>query len=392
MGMLSGGVVALGTLRPAAAAFVMAAAVAGWPILPAAAGCIVGLSAGGFSLVLLGRMIPPVLACFSGAVMARSGKRFSVGTGLMLLLGVRLVALPFGTLLLYDILLFLLETALAAVLYYAFVNAMRDLLSRESPRQDNALLMALSLGALIAGIPDWSAGPFSLPVFGGALLTLSAAIVGGVSLGAPAGLAVGGVLALVGAVDPWMLGGLGLCGLAAGAMKPIGRAGVLAGWTLTAVFLGMLLTGSPIGLMPWASAAAAMADVAAIPEGVWAGARRWVLGENAVGEPAQLIGKMRERAVSRLHYFAGCFKALSQVFAEVAGAPPGTSCEEVSPLLEAVAQDVCNRCSRRAECWERQFFTTWNYFVTALARPGQRARLWPNISEEFRATAFTLTM
>ncbi|MGI5877859.1 MAG: SpoIIE family protein phosphatase [Christensenellales bacterium] len=386
MGMLSGGVVTLGILRPAAAAFVMAAAVAGWPVLPAAAGCIVGLSAGGFSLVLLGRMIPPVLACFSGAVMARSGKRFSVGTGLMLLLCVRLAALPFGTLLLYDILLFLLETALAAVLYYAFVNAMRDLTNRESPRQDNALLMALSLGTLIAGIPDWSAGPFSLPVFGGALLTLSAAIVGGVSLGAPAGLAVGGVLALVGAVDPWMLGGLGLCGLAAGAMKPLGRAGVLSGWTLTAVFLGMLLTGSPIGLMPWASAAAAMAVAAAIPEAAWAGARRWALGGNAAGDPAQLIGKMREHAVSRLHYFAGCFKALSQVFAEVAGAPPGTSCEEVSPLLEAVAQDVCNRCSRRAECWEKQFFTTWNYFVTALARPGRRTVLWPHdFPEEFRA-------
>lgn len=386
MGMLAGGVVALGTLQPAAAAFVMAAAVSGWPILPAALGCMVGLSLSGFSLVLLGRLIPPALALFAGAVMARSGRRFSVGAGALLLMGIRLTMLPFGTLLLYDLLLFALETGLAAALYFAFVHAMNDLAARESPRSDNAIFMALSLGVLLSGIPNVTIGPLSLPLLAGALLTLTAAMVGGVSLGASAGLAMGGVLALVGAADPWMLGGLGLCGLCAGAMKPLGRAGVLAGWTVTAVFLGMLLTGSPIGLMPWGSCAAAMAAVAALPEGVWNRARRWTLGEQSVrNEPARLVGHMREQAVSRLHYFAGCFRELGNVFAEVADAAPGTSCEEVSPLLEAVAQDVCNRCSRRAECWEERFFTTWNYFVTALAEPGKRAVLWPHdFPEEFR--------
>jgi stage II sporulation protein E len=387
MGMLAGGVVALGTLQPAAAAFVMAAAVAGWPILPAAIGCVAGLCMDGFSPVLLGKLIPPALALFAGTVMARSGRRFTVGAGALLLMGVRLAMLPFGTLLLYDILLFILETGLAVALYFAFVHAMTDVLNRESPRQDNAIFMALSLGVLLAGVPGSGAGPFSLPLFCGALLTLAAAMTGGVSLGASAGLAVGGVLALVGVTDPWMLGGLGLCGLAAGAMKPLGRFGVLAGWSLTAVSLGMLLTGSPIGLIPWASCAAAIAVTAAVPERGWVKVRNWVLPEPAAGsDPSQVVGRMREQAVARIHHFAGCFRELARVFAEVAGARPGTSCEEVSPLLEAVAQDVCNRCERRAECWEERFFTTWNHFVTALAEPGNRATLWPHdFPEEFRA-------
>lgn len=388
MGTLAGGVVALGTLRPAAAAFVMAAAVSGWPILPAAAGCVLGMAAGGFSLVLLERLIPPVLACFSGSVMARSGRRFTAGTGAALLVGVRLAMLPFGTLLVYDLLLFALETGLSAALYFAFTHAMTDLSNRESPRQENAIFMALALGTLLAGIPDVPAGPFSLPFFGGALLTLAASVIGGAPLGASAGLAAGGVLALTGTADPWMLGGMGLCGLAAGALKPLGRGGALAGWALTAVFLGMLLTGSPIGLIPWGSCVAAMAAAGAVPESLWSRARRWVLGEHAPGsEPSRIVGKMREQAVARLQHFSECFRELAHVFAKAAGAAPGTSCEEVSPLLEAVAQDVCNRCENRALCWEECFFTTWNRFVSALAGPGQRAVLWPrDFPEEFRTS------
>jgi stage II sporulation protein E len=300
-------------------------------------------------------------------------------------MGVRLAMLPFGTLLLYDILLFILETGLAVALYFAFVHAMTDVLNRESPRQDNAIFMALSLGVLLAGVPGSGAGPFSLPLFCGALLTLAAAMTGGVSLGASAGMAVGGVLALVGVTDPWMLGGLGLCGLAAGAMKPLGRFGALAGWSLTAVSLGMLLTGSPIGLIPWASCAAAMAVTAAVPERGWVKVRNWVLPEPAAGsDPSQVVGRMREQAVARIHHFAGCFRELARVFAEVAGARPGTSCEEVSPLLEAVAQDVWNRC----DAGEAGGNSLPRLGITSLrvAEPGNRATLWPHdFPEEFRA-------
>ncbi len=386
-GFLCGRAELLGTMKPFGAAMVAAAGAAGYPALPALIGVCAGILSKGFDVFNAAVLVPPILTFFAVFVIRRGGRPLNLGWGGVVLLAARLAYLPLRPLILYYVLQFLTETGIALAAYYAMHTTLESW-ERGKPMTEAGPLACLAVcaGVLLAGIPEseW----FSAKHFLAVLMTYAAATAGGAASGAAGGLAIGVVVALSGGSEPLFCGALGVCGLMAGVFRPLRRFGMAGGFGLGAVLMSAWATGMAQAAVPWTEMILASLIFLCIPLRGW----QWLElrlnhGVSRDENARELrLAKMRDTVVTKMKDFARCMDELAGVFKETANAG-SDSFEDVAPLLESVAAEVCYHCSRREQCWQREFYTTYGHFLKALASPGRRrVLLESDFPEEFRGS------
>ena len=384
-GFLAGRVQLLDGLKPFGAALVAACGAIGYPALPVLVGVFAGILSNGFNVLNAIVLVPPLLTWFAVFAIERSRRSLSLGWGGMLLVAARLVCLPLRPMLLYYVLQFLIETGIAVTAYYALYSAAEAWQQKKPMTSAGPLVcLAITAGILLAGIPapEW----FSLKHFIAILLTLAAATAGGAASGAAGGLAVGLVVALSGSNEILFSGTLGACGLLAGVFRPMKRFGIAGAFVLGAVLMSAWATSLSQAALPWRELIPAAALYLCVPDRAWRWVEQRLNHGNIDDETARelKLSRMREAVVTKMKDFSKCLEELSLVFRETA-AGGGDSWEDVAPMLESVASEVCPKCSRRERCWQSEFHTTYSHFLTALAAPGRRKILLESdFPEEFR--------
>jgi stage II sporulation protein E len=384
-GFLAGRAELLEGLKPFGSAYIAACGAMGFPAFPALIGVCLGIMSKGFNILNAYVLVPPLLIYFSLFAMRRAGRSLNLGWGGLLLIAARLVYLPMRPLLLYYVLQFAIETGVALTAYYAFCTA-ASAFDHDKPLTAAGPLvcMAVCAGIFLAGLPGgaW----FSIRHFTAILLTLAVAAVGGAAPGAAGGLAIGLVIALSGSNEILFSGSLGVCGLLCGVFKPLKRFGMAGGFCLGAVLMSAWATNLSQAAVPWKEMLLAVAIFLAIPSKVW----EWLElrlnhgNTNDDGARELKMAKMRETVVTKMLDFSKCLDKLSEVFEETANSG-GDNWEDVAPLLEAVAAEVCQKCSKRERCWQNEFYTTYGQFLKAMAAPGKRkVLLESDFPEEFR--------
>jgi stage II sporulation protein E len=384
-GFFAGGAELLDGLKPFGAAFIAAAGAVGYPALPALVGVCVGIMSRGFNILNAFVLVPPILVYFAVFVIRRGSRPLNLGWGGLLLLAARLVYLPMRPLLLYYVLQFLMETGIALTAYYAMYTTARSWEEGKPLTEAGPLVcLAVCAGILLAGLP--SASWFSFKHFAAMLLTLAAATAGGATAGAAGGLAMGLVISLSGGNEVLFSGSLGVCGLLAGVFRPLKRFGMAGGFCLGAVLMSAWATNMAEAAVPWRELLVASALFLAVPQKGW----QWLElrlnhGVSRDENARELrMARMRDTVVNKMKDFSKCLDELSQVFRETANTG-GDNWEDVAPLLEAVAAEVCQKCSKRERCWQHEFYTTYGHFLKALATPGRRrVLLESDFPQEFR--------
>lgn len=372
-GFILGRVDLLGGIMPLGAAWVAAAGFAGLPVTAAMLGVLGGTLSLGASLTYLSILLPPALMYFAVLVMQRAGWRPKMGMGALFLLAARLSLLPFKALLIYEIMRFSIETLLAMGSYFALYQAVGSV--RRGLRFDNGQQMmcaAMALAMLLIGLEGVTIAGFSPQYMLAGILTVWAAWVGGAPVGAACGLGVGIVLSL-GGVDVTVAAALGAGGLIAGIFQPTGRLLCAAGLLLGDIIMTAWTTLFAQPAIPFAEAAAASLTLVLVPT-AWARqiAKRIMPSEMEKERMRELkLAKLRGMAVDQINGFAQCLKELSGVFTETAIGEAGTM-EDVAPLLEAVADEACGDCPLLKQCWEKEFYITYQYFIKTLTAPGKR--------------------
>ena len=385
LGFLAGRAELLDGLKPFGAALVAAAGAAGLPALPVVIGVCIGIMSKGFSIFNAAVLVPPLLTFFAVFAIQRSHHSLNMGWGGLLLLAARLVYLPLRPLLLYYVLQFAIETGIAITAYYALYSAARAYdEGRPLTGAGPLVCLAISAGVFLAGLPMF--GWFSLKHFMAILVTLAAATAGGATAGAAGGLAIGLVIALSGGSEILFSGALGVCGLLAGVFRQLKRLGMAGGFVLGAVLMSAWATNLAQAAVPWVEMLLASAIFLAIPTPAWHWLELRLNHGNATDDAARELRftKMRETVVTKMRDFSKCLDELAQVFEETANTG-GDNWEDVAPMLDSVAAEVCQKCSRRERCWQTEFHTTYSHFLTALAAPGKRkVLLESDFPQEFR--------
>ena len=248
-----------GQIAPLGPAFAAAAFAVGMEPYIIGAGCIIG------SLTLVSAL-PGALAA-TLAVVCIGGllrwKQRNAGAKRMfvLLVGVTVVTeLVFRTMLTYDLIMGLLETSCAAVMYLVFYTA--GAVARGKRRkgvlsEEELVCLALTLCTLLLGAAPLRVAWFWPTSALAVLITLACAYWGSPGTGAAVGLACGLAVSLTGQVNVLFIGNMGAIGLVAGLLRRYKKPGIVAGAVLANALVTLYANGSSFVVISFADVALA---------------------------------------------------------------------------------------------------------------------------------------
>lgn len=361
----------MGELSPFGLAFFAAVAqVSGRKAIPAAFWAIAGvLSTGRYSEALLYSVAIMLyfryrerLSRFHSKVMAVPLFLFGVVT----LSGTVIALWQQGAL--YNLLLVLFDSTLCFVLASLFLYG-TPLLAKSTEQielsSEAYSCVMVILAVAIAGIGDFAVWDYSVRNMAGSLLIITLALSGGAGMGASAGVAVGLVIGLSDGNATMAIAVYALAGVLAGVFQPLGKYAVAVGFVLGNAIGVMYLGQSPELLRVLAETA--LASVAAM----LLSTRRLFLGQEAAAVAAESpvsAEQLIAPALDKLKHLSDMFYDLANAFGEIStGAREKMKEDQVNHLMAAVGKQVCGECQRRTQCWENDFYKTYQAMLDSFA-------------------------
>lgn len=186
----------------------------------------------------------------------------------------------------------------------------------------------------------------------------------GAGAGSAMGVTVGVIISLTTTESPVIIASYAFCGLLAGILKSLGKAGSGLGFVLGNAILTFHINGSTeilIHIKEILPAAIAFflapKKLLDIASGVYKKAT-----ETMVSDKRNYGKKIREMTVDKLKNFSKAFTCLAKTYEEIAETKPVSDKQEVSIMLDRVADKVCKDCSLCRHCWDINFYSTYQSF------------------------------
>jgi|GEM_PF-5622282 len=327
---------------------------------------VLGLVSRGFGYEMLPAWIASI-AVFMGAMMVRNTnthmpkRKLALYGGLLTgvvywaVLGLMEGVTLYGTCrsLLGAISVSAMALAFSEVYDYSIQSGGRNFLSREE-----WVGLGLTAAACVMGIQGVRIAGVSVGHVMGYWAVMLAASLAGSGTGAVAGCLVG--LGMNGGSDwlPLVVGTLG--GLAGGAFNKAYR-----WWAGLCMSAAALLTPLMIsGIGQWTM----LFEVGLAWGLLWLVPRRWVVSGRRLLDRSFAVSAWRENRLTslgqwgaaRMSQLAGVFSEVAGVFTEAAAAKEANS---YSGAVELAAHRVCEGCLLYKNCWEREFYRTYQQFV-----------------------------
>ncbi len=291
----------------------------------------------------------------------------------------------------YDLILAGLESVIELVMVYVFSPVM-DLLINVRHRYvlDNheAIGIAIFLALLTVGVWEISFLGLSLRNVFAIVLILLCAYIGGAGMGAAIGCLVGLFLSMATQMDIELIGVFTVCGMMAGTFKDLGRAGVCLAFILSNAFMTFYINRSTVTILPFKEIAISSCILFVIsPKDVEYVRQVWGAGLSRVRDGNRYTTKLKELTVSRLEEFSRVFHNLAQAFSQISQSDVIKGKEGISRMLDMVADEVCTGCALYRNCWQRNFYATYNnmFDMISIAETNGNIRK-EDISEDFCKT------
>lgn len=222
-------------------------------------GCIIGSIT--LAPSLPGAVAATAVVVCAGAVLR--WRRNSAGAKRMFLVlagAMAVTELVFRTMLTYDLIMGLLETASALVMYLVFFTAgsvARGKRRKGVLSEEEMVCIALTLCTLLLGAAPLHLGWFWPTAALSVLITLSCAYFGSPGTGAAVGLACGLAVSLTGQVNALFIGNMGAIGLVAGLLRRYRKPGIIIGAILANALVTLFANGSSLVVLSFADVALA---------------------------------------------------------------------------------------------------------------------------------------
>jgi len=290
--------------------------------------------------------------------------------GCMFLSGAALM--PWRDLSLYGMLLVILDATLCMIVAFIFRYGVPLFLTdTKEPRieSENLLGGTIMLAIAVAGLGSLTVYDYSIRNIAGSLIAMTLAFSGGSGLGAAVGVTTGLVIGLSDGDAATSIAMYAVAGMIGGVFRELGKPAVLLGFILGSA-IAVLYLGQPsqllLVLIEVAIAGAIFMLVPAAKLSQW---REKCLDEVDEGKVAQ---QMIYAAVGKLNN-------ISCIFGDLAKTCSADSDEEsvaynekikegqLAHVLTAVGERICGPCVRRSECWDKNFYLTYQAMLDMLA-------------------------
>lgn len=281
--------------------------------------------------------------------------------------------------LLYDILKAIFSAFISFVLYFIFrfsVPLIAGIYKKAIPDSEEIISTAVTAALVLSGMGSIQLLGFSIRNIICVLVLLVLCYKCGPGVAAASGAVIGLIISISAESTPSVAGTYALCGMLAGILGKLGRAGTALGFILGNMILAIYFNGTIESMLLLKEI-----FVAAIPFCIMPIAAINKLTSPFITSGAELDDRrgysqrIRDITVERLTKFSKAFKDLSKTFGEIAGI--GTSAEkrDINMLFDTVADRICSDCSLCLHCWERNFYDTYQVMFHIVEKLEMRGRV-----------------
>lgn len=279
---------------------------------------------------------------------------------------------------LYSIVLALFNATICLVLSYIFLYGI-PVFFKDSTRQvtsETLICVVAMLAVGIAGFGNMTVAGYSMRDIAGGLVIMTLALSGGAGVGAAVGVAVGLVVGLTDNNLQVSISLYSLSGLLAGTFRRLGRFAVILGFTLGSLLI-ILYFGQAQDLMPLLIQTALAAGLFLVfPAKKLALITSTLMEGDSYEMPAASAALNEARA--KINNIAEMFNDLAEAFGSIAVAAKEKSRDdELNRALALIGERVCGSCLNRGDCWENNFYRTYQAMLDIMAK-GQKEPLKEN--------------
>ncbi len=252
-------------------------------------------------------------------------------------------ALPFAREFPYDLMMALVNAVLALACAPTMISAISMNPRRSKLLSEEQLSLVLLSLAMLIGLRLIPIAGVPLAHLLAAGLTLMGACCS-VGAGAVAGVLCGSALTLIGD-SPYVGVALALCGLLAGAAKPLGRPAMALAFLLGNAISLIYTSGSQIGAINPYVALLAGVGLCFVPPQVERRVAGWFVPAPMEQDSERMVTHMRQDAEKRV-------RALGLLFEEMsAGYETPSPLPDEQALVGRMRERLCEGCSNYAHCW-----------------------------------------
>lgn len=270
---------------------------------------------------------------------------------------------------LYSYLLALFDATITLVLTLIFLYGVPMVTRREMGRtlsSEEMISIVVMLASVVAGIPHFMIQDVAVNHVCGRFVIMLFAFIGGGSMGAAVGVAVGVVASLS---ETSVFAGIGFyafAGLLAGLFRNFGKWGVGLGFIAGNLILTLYLGQSAEVIYSLIETIIAVIILLVMPK-KWVHAIRQLIP--AAGMDTEYTDiKLREMSLQKLLGFSQVFSEMVVAFRQCSThAPQRTQEDFMAQILGGLGEKVCTGCNQRPYCWERDFYRTYRSLADALA-------------------------
>ncbi|MCX8131225.1 MAG: stage II sporulation protein E [Clostridia bacterium] len=281
--------------------------------------------------------------------------------------------------LLFDLLKALFHGFIVFSLMFIFRNALPFITdTKRNGVLSNEELISLSIITALAlsGLSDFQLFGFSMKNVLCVLLILSFSYKCGSGVGSAIGVTMGLIVSMSSTATPLIIGSYALCGLLAGVFRHLGKIGSCLGFVMGNTVLTLYMNGSVDVIIFLKEIVLSIFVFMLIPNKLLEKVMD-LFSTELVNSPDKISysERMKELTVEKLNKFSRSFKELSKTFSEISETKVVTEKQDISSLIDRVADKVCKDCSLCLHCWDRNFYNTYQVMFKVIEKLDNKGRV-----------------
>ena len=367
---------------PLGAVFFAACWSAAVPRLMVSAAVILGtLLPGSFGLVYMNAACM-LLFCLLSIPLKDTGAKINARAAFTVFISIlvpHLVRSGIWGFLLYDILKSIFCSFISFVFYFIFrfsVPVISGMVRKAVLDGEDAVSTGITAALAVSGFGALQLFGFSLKNIFCVLLVLFFSFKCSAGAGAATGAAAGLIVSASSGFTPSTAGTYALCGLLAGILSKLGKAGSALGFILGSMILAIYFNGAAESTLYLRDILAASVVFFIVPEKLTDRVTAPFAGRSAVlADSRSYSRRIRDLTAERLRKFAAAFMALSRTFGEMAQTSVPSEKHDINVLFDRVADRICRDCSLCLHCWERSFYNTYQVMFRIVESLETRGRV-----------------
>ncbi len=278
--------------------------------------------------------------------------------------------LSFGGFYIYDWIIVGFESVIIFVIAYishyaipvALQNTSRKILSTEE-----IICIAIITALILSGINDIYILGLSLRNILGILMTVVFAYNGGASIGAAVGITLGLITSMSTGSTPVIIGIFGFSGLLAGIFKDMGRSGSAFGFLMGNAIVTFYINGYYETFIQFKEGLVAFVLFLILPTAFITQIEKFTNTRTSILNSSKSHShRLRQLTYEKLKEYARTFEELSTTFEKISEKNEFFDKEDLSKLIEKVANKACYNCGMKRNCWDKNFNITYQGILNML--------------------------